>query len=344
MGKILRRVIITAIVLIVCVSAFVYTAFQTPILTRWLIYSSMTRALPEAKIFPIHIGRQSFHFPLQLQLNDFRLELTHEGRHCRFSLLEANLQDLNKIFSAGKGAHLIARDFDIQCTDMTVTGLKLDARLGVKGPYWWIDGDITTGRADLNSFRVAFIQSHLSGDSTTLTFSGITAQGYQGNLTGNLVIDLEPALTFDINMNLDGLDLVELKKFNEAIFSQMEGKLYARIRLKGDTLNLNDLDVKAYLSRETKIKSSLLKSLTPYLPATQRKDLEGLIKQDAMIPVERAVFGLQSVNPRELSGLIQMSMKRMNVQLNAPISIKSDGRWDGLIQAWQKFQREGVLK
>ena len=340
MRKNFRRVGVVLLILCVFASAVGYIVCQTPLLTRWLIHSLITRALPDAAISKISISRQSVHYPPRFQLSDLIVEFNQRSRPCRLSLPEARLDGLSLIFSTSQGARVLVRNFEIQCTDISIGGLNLEADLRVSGRGAWINGEINAGFTQVGLARVEFIQAHLNGDSKQLTFSDFTAQGYQGTLTGKMIVYLQPTVNFDIQMDLNNLDIAELKKFNASIFSQMEGKLYGRIRSKGTPINVEELEIKAHLAQGAKMKATLMKYFASYLPSVQRKDLEALIQQDALIPVERAVFGLSSVNPRELTGLMQLSSKRLNVQLNVPITIKTDGRWDELIHFFQRIHLE----
>ena len=170
----------------------------------------------------------------------------------------------------------------------------------------------------------------------------LRSNNYEGQIKGEIIIHCRPDVTFAVDMMLDGLNLKQLERFNQSIFSNLEGKLYGNIHVKGNSKALNFLQVNARIIEEGKVRASMLKFFTQYLPNTKEKAaLESLVKNNGKLPFEKAVFKLKSLDEHNLSGLLEMSSKTINLNLNVPVDIKIDGTWDSLIRWWQElFKKE----
>ena len=72
-------------------------------------------------------------------------------------------------------------------------------------------------------------------------------------------------------------------------------------------------------------------------PSKERQQLEALLKTDGMVELETASVTLKNLSEHKLEGLVDLSSKQLNLQLNLPIDINVDGSLNELLKSWEGF-------
>ena len=323
------------------ISGIFYTTFHTTIVSQWLIKRLLSKNLPDYKVQTLTIRSQDFHFPRNLKLNDFELILKTKSDRFELNSRQIALDWFKNFVRAPRDVQFVVQDFNLKSANINLKSLELDTEIHFgNGTIQNLSGRMKSADVDLYSLKMTDIATQLEGGVDILKFKNFIAHGYAGQIQGEIVVRYHPDVTFALNMKLDGLDLKKLQQFNQSIFSNLEGELYGNIQIKGNPKELKSLDVNVKVIKEGKVRASMLRFFMSYLPNTQEKvELESLIKNNGKLPFEHATFKLISVDQHNLSGLLEMSSKTINLNLNMPVDIKIDGTWDSLIQWWQNLPK-----
>ena len=338
----MKRLFGFLLLILLLLAGIFYVTVYTTTVSKWLIKQLVAQNLPDYKIQSLTIKSQDFHFPRELKCNDLKTVLKSKNDRYDLSAEHVTLDWLHDLVLAHNGIALTVEGFNLNSSNIKLhsLGLKTAIRFG-QGTIQAIDGTMKSADVDLYSFKMTDLTTRLEGAAAVLKFKDFLARGYDGQIKGEITVHYQPDVTFAVDIKLAGLDLKQLEKFNQSIFSNLEGKLYGNIRIEGDPKNLSSLEVDAKVVEEGKVRASVLKFFTQYLPNTQQKaEFDSLVKTNGKLPFEKATFQLKNLDQHNLSGLLAMSSKTINLDLNVPLDIKIDGKWDSLIRWWQELPKK----
>ena len=349
MQKRLKFFFLFILFLIILLGGLCYVTFHTTAVSRWLIRRLIAQNLPDYKIQSLTIKNQNVRFPREFELERLQITLNSKGGQFEFLLNRIRLDLLNNFFFTPQDLHLAVMGFNLASDQINVHSLELENAIHFnRGAVTMLKGQMKSADVDLYSFKMKNISAEITGNSKTVYFKNFISNSYDGELKGHIDLKMQPKVIFTVDMNLVGLSLKKMEKFNEAIFSNMEGNLYGTIIIIGNPQGLNSLDVDLKIDKDAKIRASMMQFFLQNIPlpwsyshSKEKEELDALARVDGKVPVEDAQFGLKSFGSNKLSGLFKMSSRKVNLNLNVPIDINTDGQWGSLLEYWQGISKKG---
>lgn len=99
----------------------------------------------------------------------------------------------------------------------------------------------------LKELQVYNLHSNVFLKNDKLYINGLNFKLYDGNVRANANLDIaDPKGPFNLNMELDGLDLEAFSKNSSLAKKEIKGRFYAKFNIKGQLLELKDMQGRGY--------------------------------------------------------------------------------------------------
>ena len=338
----LRRVLANALVVLFLVviglSTAFYIAFNTPTVSKKIIRHVLARQFPQYRIAKLNIRRQHFFFPEKLVLSDVVLKLIVNKQSFEFAADQIFLDDLCRVFKKQSPLQIAVKGARINSEGITLESIQSESFIELKSDLdYRFKGIATVKSAEFFSEKLSGIRMDFLGDQNQVQIKNGLAKCYGGTLKAELILQMHPAIKYSVNLLLNYLDFNELRKINEA-YAGLEGKLSGQISVSGEGRKVEAISLNLDVSQGGKINSVLFKSLVQSVPMINLdKEKMKLFDSPSMIPFEKETIQLKNLNDKELSGLIVLESRKLNMNFNLEPTIRIDGSLTGLLEQWHKF-------
>ncbi len=190
----------------------------------------------------------------------------------------------------------------------------------------------------LKAFGYVFDQLSVDvlGDSKSLQFKDLKSNFYDGQFTGEIVLENDPNLAYIIKAHLEDVDIKRLESANEKLFSMFRGRLHGEMSLSGQERDITTLKASLSIPKEGQIRAVLFKTLLSYIepiPGLFLDELDILVKQDAYSNVKDLNFSIQELTETGLLSSLAFKAEVPNLNFNATIPIN-----------WSEFRTTNILK
>ena len=126
---------------------------------------------------------------------------------------------------------------------------------------------------------------------------------------------------------------------NPQIPQWVDGTIEGTIEIQGQKDRLQTVNADLQLVGEGKVKAAFFEPLIKSFPShvSQRQDLEKILEQKGMVPIELAHVKIEEWHDKKVSAIVHLKSKKMNIDLKQPITIHFDEDLHVIIKQWQKF-------
>lgn len=192
------------------------------------------------------------------------------------------------------------------------------------------EGNIETPSLMYNQVAITDLRALIHGDSQTVKISKIDNHFYGGKVLGDVLIGLGEDNNLSVNINFNGVDLSLMEPINQEVFSQMHGLIDGQVQLTSKQGHVTAFRGRAIAPKGGIIKAELLKFLAQYVP--QRAQIEALIAQQQMVPLDKAQLETVSFNDEKFASQIRLFSSQLNLDMNITLDINIDGGFKALMK------------
>jgi hypothetical protein len=224
-------------------------------------------------------------------------------------------------------------NFQYSQKDLDINGLSFDAKLFLKNKAdWHMQGTSEVSEAVFSGYRITDFSAPFEFSPDLIRISNIEASMYEGSIVGALNLLPKEDGTFTLTLNIAGLNTVQLAKDKPDQFSQLQGIANGTVKVEGNKNGIRLIVADIMLQKNANIRARLLEGLVPYLPeqSLQRKDLEGLIRADEMVSLDKAVIHAENMSLDSISATIRIYSERFNLDINLSVDFNVEGGLDNL--------------
>jgi hypothetical protein len=320
------------LVVIVLLATGLFYLLNSPFLARRIITSAIKKNLKGYILEDLTIGRQQWIVPDRLVFSNIQCRLKTENEFYHILIQQIECTPLTRpirvrvIRIAFESSQIVAQPSDIQAA-VFLKGLGLDR----------FEGEAQIPHLEAYKYRFDQMSAKIDGDLKKMALRDLKADSYEGKLFGEILLDWQKNLPYSINVHFDGVDLRPMKEANPSL-GEVEGVISGSLTVEGNARNFHALDFHANVTKDGRINASLLKFVSPYIPRTQESAvLDGMMQRGEKIPIEVAVMELRSIEAHKLSGLVKLSVRKLNLDLNLPIDILYDGNLISLVKWYRRI-------
>ena len=325
-----RRILINSLVVLLIVVLGFYVAFcisfYTPIVSQKLIRSVITEEFPQYKIEKLKIGRQTFFFPRQLTFYDIDLKLRQGKDEFQFNVVEVSFDHILAFIKKEVALQIQIRQAQAHWNEITLQNIQIECLIELtRASQYQLKGTGTAQSLEFSFEKLQDLDFEFSGDQNQFRITNGFAKAYNGTLKGDLVLDVKSENKYTVNLLLNEIDFTELKKINDA-YAGLEGKLSGSVQLSGKNQKAESISLNLAITGGGRIKSDLLKFLVEYVPTINLdKEKKKLFEEPSMIPFEKGTIQLKNLNDKQLSGLIVLESRKLNMNFNLEPTINIEG-------------------
>ena len=338
-----RRTIIGLIFIIVIVLCLgIFLSLNTPLVSGWLIRQYAKQVLPPDTAVAVDISSQKFYFPGTLLFKDVQVTISernqrNEPRQIKIDQLA--VFGIDHIFRRQKVIRFDLQGLRLESSEVVLEDVDVRGDLSIdKNSLKDIFGHLTLKKGRFYFYTIEHLKSVFNGDSSELNLGHIVADSYGGKVRGDVNLSLNPTASFVTRFVFEDLDSQRMQGINEVIFSQIEGKVKGSLYVKGEGNNFDEFKADVQLAQGGKIQAALFSFLMQYIPKSrERGELERLIKIGGKVPVETGSCQIKNFTDTSVSGLCQMTSRKLNLNINVPIDINIDKRINSLSGILEQF-------
>ncbi len=328
----LKKIILFLIFFFYCVIVFLYSALNSPRFWEKLTLQFVRAQYTDIEVSEFKIGKSRFQLPLKLNFSNIKFSLTKEKEMYVINLKNAVLDLVNRrqiqIQLRGLGGR--ASSFTFNQADALL--LISPSRKGSS-----INGDLKVAEMDLNSYQLRDIAAKIIGEPNQIRFKDIIANFYDGQMSGEILLDYHKQITYSIEAELTHVSLNRMRSVNPAVFSKIQGQVDGHLKATGDAKKIHSIQSSINAPSGGELKASLLSYLVRYIPPSQqRDDLEELVATDGDVSFEKANLQLESVNDKKLLNKIKLESNKFNLDINLDVEINIEGGLNNLLNYYSK--------
>jgi len=336
----IKRCLITLFLLVLLLSiGFVYVTLNTVWVTPWIVHRLIAQSLPQFKVDSIQIAKQKFYFPGQINFQNIQIILKDKADFYTLQVQNFFCDGLDSLWRANSKLSMEIKEGKVESKNIHISTVEGNGHLSLnRGKILTIWGEVKSKGNRFRNYEAQEFFSPIEGDDQKLIFKNFSAQAYGARFKGEISMEYQPSFPYSIQLEFEGLNIHQLKVFNEMLPTQIEGILDGTMVLTGKGNNLETIHVDTRIVEGGKIRASLLGFITQYIPQSrERQHLQELLQDDAKIFVEEASVQIKSLNKNKLTGLMKIASEELNVDLNFPITINLDGKISSLLKYVDQF-------
>ena len=330
-GKINGRLCGLLLSIIFCVSVLSvlvgYQALNNSKFSTWIAGKMIRHYFPNSPIESLTIAHQQFRFPSQLDLQNIQLTVQEKGSSSTLRVEKIFLGDCLNFFSDKKPVQLEIAGLDFSTPRIKVQQLNLSLVLTFDHrAIHKLDGHTTIQNVEVLAYQISQVASAINGNGQEIRIQDMTADFYNGKVQGHILLEYRRDFPYSIELKFTDVDLKRLQETDRVAAAQIEGMAKGMIDITGDRRQIRSLATDITVEKDAKIRAALLDFLSQYIPPSRdRQDFDLLVKTNGMLPLELASVDLKSVQEKKFSGTIHLHSRKLNVNLNLPLDINTDG-------------------
>lgn len=336
------------VLLLICLIALVVAAAAGFVLTQ---KSAAERIVPwwvnrqnmDLRIKDFKIGRQIYDFPDAIRFENVRLTVKQPEQNYT---VEMGKVDIRGLFNFLYGDQPVLADvvsFDVRSPELQLAKglLHLAVKPSAAGEEK-VAGHLRISEIRQQDYLLSGVSADISGDLALWRFRNFYAQFYGGLIRGEILLDSKNQMLYSIHMQLEEVDLKQLRRANPEFFSNVKGTVLGTIDLSATPAKVHSINAQFSTARGGEIKASLLNYLLQYIPAnsSQRKDLEKLIKSDGNVPLNRADIEIKNLTDEKLSSRIKLLSERFNLDIDVTLDVSVEGGFQNLLNYQKNFIKQ----
>jgi len=208
------------------------------------------------------------------------------------------------------------------------TGLDVDARVAlVDTRLKSCIGSIAVGTVAVNEVVARDISAEFECFPDEVRITNIEAAMYDGSIVGSVTVLPQEKGSFTLTLNIAGLDLTQLARERPDQFSHVHGIANGSLAVQGNQDGLSRLSADISLLPNARVRAGLLAPLVGYIPQNsfQRQELEQLIRDDAMVVLDKGNILLLNSDEQTLTAQVTVESVRFNLNINLTVDFTVEG-------------------
>ena len=288
----------------------------------------------DVQVNELSIGDGHFDLPQNFSFENVRLNFVYQDKKYLITVGQFNFFAPYEIFTNGKESRVNIQALDLKSDDLQVEDLNLN----MAGKVWRsviksLDGHLKIGSVTLHHYQLDNIDVPLKGARNIIRSDGWTARLYNGDLVGDIRLDLDKHMVYRARVKFDNVDLALMKQANPLITDNVNGQFSGFIAFGGFDEKIESVQAEFKAINGGQMKAALLSYLIPYIPkSTQRKDLEGLVARGGFIPFEVLYGRVESLAADQLKSQLDMKSAKFNLDFQLALDVNWDGRLNNLFK------------
>jgi hypothetical protein len=339
-----RTFLVLLSIFIVCFIAMMGVLNSASLTQRALTFV-VKKNLKGYELEKLAIDYQELTWPGELDLRKVFIKLKSKDGPVNLSIKQLHFSGLNRLIFFDSQIAFRADGISFDGNKIVCPQAEFDGKL-IFNMWTLLGWQATIGSPEIrvNKFKFSNISALVDGFKREIFIRNIKSDFYKGHLNGNLRLVLTKQVQYLASINAQGVDISALKDDEDALSQQIEGVVDGSISILGNPEHIDSLAFKIKIIRDGRMRASLLKFVMPYLKGSgEAKYLQGLINKDQKVPVEAANFELKSLDSQKLSGVFNLGVRNLNLDLSQGlVDILFDGNIFGILKWYQRI-KEGRL-
>lgn len=319
--------VITALLFFTCLSIVLFN----PRAMQNILMFGANKFLEEMTVRDLVIKHQVCGLPSrQLTFEDVSWTLEHGEESYAVNFKAVRISKVMNIIYSGKGVLLQLDGGTVKASTLRLEGLYAEI-LSENREKW--AGSVSVKEAESNNFQVRDIQAEAVITPKEADISGINGDSYKGRVMGSVHVYFVPSMRYVADVTLEGLDTAAMENINFSFFSQVRGRIYGTIEVRGPTGGFEEIHMNVRLNEDGEIQANVLEPLLDYIPkSTQEKTLRAAVKNNLRIRVNNAQMKLANQDSETVSADIQLKSDQLNLDLNVTVDFIIEGGMQGLLK------------
>jgi hypothetical protein len=285
----------------------------------------------------LRIGRQVLELPDTFILEDveftFRNDKAYTVHFKRFHVDagEAYLSPVRNVKLNMEGLSVSSKELEIR-----------DVAAALKMPFSTkvFRGPVSASVFGFAPYRVTDLKAQAVISDDEIEFHEITAEGYAGQLKGQVVLDLKPQMPFLAQVELIGVELNEMEGVNPEFFSKLSGPVEGLMIFVGEAGHLRSLDVDLKTTSGGKVRASVLKQLIEYIPDEfQQQQFEAIDSAGGDVLLETAQLEVKSISEEQVKAHVVFASRQLNLQVDLTLEFNIEGGLRNMLGLLEKLSR-----
>ena len=311
-----------------------------PLLVNPLLAKKSSGQIVATRISELKIGRQQFKLPGNLNFEKISFVIIKDKNVYSIQIKQAKVEGVHRLMRAKKNIQIEIKGLTSDSFSETIHDADVIFKMdnSQKGLEHW-QGQFYAPEAKFSEYRLRQLRSSIYADQNRMEWPDFLADFYGGKLKGKIFVDYKQGIFYSMYIALSDVDLKRLEKANPQFFSKLRGSVDGWLNIEGDSKKIRSIKALFNAPKGGKIRASFLSYLMEYIPSsTQKKDLEVLIQQDGLLPLEKASVDLKSLSDQKVLAKINLASQRFNLDINLTAEINVEGGLNNLLNSLKKIR------
>ncbi|MBF0594742.1 MAG: hypothetical protein HQL22_07225 [Candidatus Omnitrophica bacterium] len=310
----------------------------------YVIRAVLARTVKAVEVKDLRFGSLTYSFPSSWSFKEVRLQLSTGNKVATFFAPQVEITDVLDVLTSERAGQLVVSRADVFYDKFKANAVSGRMTLTRQHGGLRYKGDLSAAAAAWDKIAAAAIEAAFEGDTRELTCGYVTADAYNGKISGMMRLTFTAPAGYLVDANFQEMDSALLERSLGGAFRELGGRLSGHMRVSGTGERIEDLEASSKMPGGGAVSAALLSTIASYLPSSaQKKRLDALISSGGKLAVEVFSFTIRNDGPDHLSGEIGLKSREANLELNVSHEISVDARIDSLLRAWSAvFKQERI--
>ncbi len=323
----MKKVIVILITLILIIAGTAYWALNSATFTELVLPPVANYFVKDIRITKLTVAQQTFSLKGAFTVDSLLIKIKDQTGEIALAFDKVQIASVYDLLRIGRLVSINASGGTFMATDLVIDAIQFHgAAAHTSDNKYTLNGDVSIAKVDAQKLIVTNMTGHLEGVLPEITISNIMAQCYNGSLNVAVIAKPEEKGYLEISLTLDNIDIYEAGKDRPDLFNQVNGIADISALVKANTGGITDVQAEMVMVEKSKVNASLLQYLLNYIPpSAERTELELSIKEKKKITVDKAAVKVTDFDSEKISLLVQLSSKRINLDLNLTLDLIVEG-------------------
>ncbi len=338
-GRAVKILVVVSLLFVVLGAGLAFYCWRADWFPGWALGQVLGRYYPDYQVVAFSCPDRELAIPYRLDLGPGELVLLKGKERVAMRWRKWTLVSEEAWWAGSSVWKLLITGARFELKPMVISNLQIkgDARL-MAGKLQQFQGTLKVEDAAYDLYGFKDIEAILVADPRQLRLNDLKAQAYGGAVTGEILLDYVPRIAYSIALDLERIDLLKLQTVNPEVFSQVEGLVSGNVQVGGNEKSVTRLQSSLQMPQGGKIQAKWLGPVATYIPlGPQKSQLEGLIKVDGQVPVEKASVTLQNLTAEKATALMVINSRQLNLNINLTLDVNVEGGLQELLAQTKLF-------
>ena len=314
----------------ILVAVLIYLLCFQATQSKWFIANLLKVASSSpsspTKIIDITFTDHVFDFPEFYQFTDLDMVILDKKTRARIEVKadEVNLSCTNCITRKGMTADIDVNNLSLhKRNELSASGIFFDMKArGESYRYWRGEGDLRMDHVDLSGLVLKEFKASILNKGPRWQIRDLWTRASGGILKGEIFLESTENLAYSMGMQFVDIDVDAMGGNMRGLKANVHGIFDGFVELKGLDRRLNKISGRFVATENGEVHSRLIGYLMSYLPGSAvAKELDGLIKANAFVPLEEFEMTFANVTSSSLSTTTKMYSSQYGLDANLDINI-----------------------